>query len=160
MTKINSKLAVDKDYVKDLHKHYIVAVQGTNTKISKTGTYGGVQIPLGSVAYSSNTVFELKDGKITYTGNKTAVVQVNANLTAGFSNADNQYLLIGGVNGYYKGVTAFASNGIAGKTASASFILQMNTDNYITLSAGATGSFSNITIYDCNVSAHIIDFID
>lgn len=139
-----------------LGRHFICVYQPENTKINKTGTYGFTYLPVSRVKFTSNTVFSLQDNKIYYNGEKPAIIQVNINTSIGLSLDSNHYLLCGGVNGGYNLNAAFSVNGIAGKSANASFLLAISKGQFISILVGSPGVISDATVYDTNVSAFVV----
>lgn len=156
--KINGNVEVDGSFkLKDL----ITACASFSTgeiSISKTVTYGGTQVPFANITYNYGNVFSLNGGKV-YCSRK-AIIQVDYILLIDEA-AENYYVLLGRNGLYVYTGGCSPKNGIAGSTLAGSFQFQINAGEYITLKLGASGTYSNKTVYSgSRLSVFIVRYLD
>ena len=156
--KINGNIEVDGSFkLKDL----ITACASVSTgeiSISKTVTYGGTQVPFANITYNYGNVFSLNGGKV-YCSRK-AIIQVDYILLIDEA-AENYYVLLGRNGLYVYTGGCSPKNGIAGSTLAGSFQFQINAGEYITLKLGASGTYSNKTVYSgSRLSVFIVRYLD
>lgn len=156
--KINGKVEIDGIYKLEDLIPACASFSAGQISISKTTTYGGTQIPLSDTTYNYGNVFSLNDGKVYCSRN--AIIQVDYVLPV--DNAERSYYVLLGRNGSYVYVGGCSpANGIAGSTLAGSFQFQINAGEYITLKLGASGTYSNKTVYSgSRLSVSIVRYLD
>ena len=91
---------------------------------------------------------------------RKAIIQVDYILLIDEA-AENYYVLLGRNGLYVYTGGCSPKNGIAGSTLAGSFQFQINAGEYITLKLGASGTYSNKTVYSgSRLSVFIVRYLD
>ena len=157
--KLNGKIEIDGIYkLEDLITACASYSIASHITLSKSGSYGGTQVPFDTQSYSYGNVFSLNDGKI-YCSRK-AIIQVDYTLFV--ENATQLHYVLLGRNGSYVYTGGCGpENGLAGSTLSGSFKFQINAEEYITLQLGSMGSYSNKKVYaESRLSVSVVRYLD
>ena len=155
--KINGKIEIDENYkLENLMPACASYSISSNISLSKSGTFGGTQVPFDTQSYSYGNIFSLTTGKIYCSRN--AIIQVDYTL----SNATQSHYVLLGRNGSYVYIGGCSpANGIAGSTLAGSFQFEINANEYITLQLGSPGTYSNKTIFSgSRLSVSVVRYLN
>lgn len=123
-----------------------------STSLSKTGTYGGVEVPLHNCWFNYGDLFEHKNNRIYVTRDCLIHVDISILCTLG-----DGYILTGSANGSYAIVVGSSiTTSLAGHSYTAGFNLSLTAGSYITVSLGRSSAYSGVVLYDSMVSATAI----
>lgn len=116
-------------------------------KLTKSGTYSGIQVPFDATDYNYGNIFSLNssDGKIYCS--KHAIIKVSVSLSVADA-ASNIYVLLGRNGSYIYTLGPAPSNGLAGSSLSGSYEFEINANEYITLQLGSPSAFTDKTVYN------------